>query len=139
MIMALVEAQTASDPVKAGVGKTVCRCGHCRVMIDLPDGARRVRCRSCGWSNAVPNRVYTTCERCEHEQHVRFSRRDGHCLCVNCGYTLNIREIELAPMRRRSHRRAHRPPRSQRRESIIFTLLLYAFALLVALFWFSRR
>lgn len=136
--MPSVETPTALGLRGAGVAKSVCRCGHCRAVVDPPAGVRRVRCRGCGWLNAVPTRVYTTCERCEHGQHVRFSRRDSQCLCLNCGHPLRILEVELAPMRGHGRRHAGRRPHPRWRESVAFTLLLYALALLVALIWISR-
>ena len=139
MHMAQVKSESPPLPTDPLDAKTICRCGHCRVMVDLSEGQRRVQCPACGRMNATPRRVYAACARCRHKQQVRFSQRDGHCLCINCGQALNLREVELVPLRRNPHRGPNSQRRSAQRKSAVFTLLLYALALLVVLLWFSQR
>lgn len=138
MNMGLVDTQRPPELAALPGPKTVCRCGHCRAMIDVPDGRRRVRCSSCKRPNAIPRRVCIPCERCNRSQRVRFSRRSAQLLCVNCGHALHICEIELTPMRPHAQRRASGRGHVSRRESLVFTILLYALVLLFFLLWFSR-
>ena len=139
MSMGLLDTQPPPQLSPTPGAAAVCRCGHCRAAIDVPEGRRRVRCRDCGWLNAIPARVLITCRRCNRGQHLRFSQRNGRQLCANCGHTLDIREIELTPLRPHTGRRASSHRRGGRRESIVFTLLLYGLVLLFFLLWFSRR
>jgi DNA-directed RNA polymerase subunit RPC12/RpoP len=137
--MGLVDTQHPPGVLATPDANAVCRCGHCRAVIDVPDGRRRLRCPSCGSLNAIPRRVHLVCERCNRGQPVRFSQRNRQVLCVNCAHTLHVREIELTPIRRHTLRWSSSRRHVSRRESIVLTVLLYALVLLFFLLWFSRR
>ena len=109
------------------------------MVLEVSDRQRRVRCSSCGWLNAVPIRTHVVCERCHHTQSVRFRDRNSQPLCVNCGYTLHIREIELRGLCRRVHRKPRHRTHSSRRDSVVLTILVYALVLIFFLLWFIRQ
>jgi hypothetical protein len=67
---------------------------------------------------------------------IRFSRRNEPPLCVNCGYSLYLREVELFAQRRHVH---GRHSRTGRRDSVVFTILLHAAALILFLWWLIQR
>jgi RNase P subunit RPR2 len=120
------------------VTTSVCRCGHCRTVIDVVGKHQRVHCPECGRSNALPSRVYVTCARCDTGQRIPFDRRDDPPLCVNCAHSFQLHEVELVPQQR--HTRVH-GGRGQvrRRDGAAFTILLYGAALILFLIWLMRR
>ncbi len=122
---------SVADPAAA---QPVCRCGHCRTVLDAHEQCRRVRCPECGRSNAVPAYVHVTCERCNEGQRIRFSKRNDPPLCVNCGHSFHIREVELTVQQRHIHIHGGREHAHQR-DGAAFTILLYAGALILFLAW----
>jgi hypothetical protein len=136
MVMGAVQAPDIPELVDVPYPETVCRCGHCRAVIDVARRQRRVRCRNCGWLNTVPTRLHVVCERCSHNQQVRFQHLDCEPLCANCGHALWIREIELAAVRRRLRRGRRRRGRRSGRDSVLLTILVYALLLWFFLLWF---
>jgi ribosomal protein S27E len=138
-MMGLLSTQT--PPKLAALPEThpVCRCGHCRAVIDVSGARRRVRCPTCGRSNTTPVRVRVACKRCHRSQRVRFGRRGSSVLCANCGYPLYIGEIELVAVAHRVRQvgRSHR--HVSQRERAVFVILLYALVLLFFLLWLTLR
>jgi hypothetical protein len=134
--MGLVDTQPLPNAASPPETQTVCRCGHCRTVIDVPEGQRRVHCPECGRSNAVPKRVYVTCERCNAGQRIRFSQRNDPPLCVNCGHSFRLRAVELTPQQRHVHvTRGH----TRRHDNAVLAILLYAIALVLFLCWLIQR
>ena len=129
MSLRLVDAESAS----------LCRCGHCRALISVHEGHRRVRCASCGRANAVPTYVYVVCERCGQVQRRRFRRRHTKPYCRDCGHTLPMGEIGLRALQHRVQRRSRSGRRMSARESVAFALLLYALVFLVFLLWLGQK
>ena len=136
--MGLVSSQSATSNGGTPRNVTTCHCGHCFTTIDVADAKRRVRCPGCGRSNAIPHRVTIVCDRCHTTQRVRFSQRDQEPPCTSCGHILDMGAIELIPQHKHSHTPSRHHGYSERHESIVFTILLYAIALILFLLWLGR-
>ena len=136
--MELANALPSSNAADQPVELPVCRCGHCRTVIDIVGKHRRAHCPECGRSNAIPNRVYVTCERCGCGQRIPFSRRHDPPLCANCGYSFHLREVELIQQHRHMHVHGGHG-HVHRSDGAAFTILLYAAALILFLSWLIQR
>jgi hypothetical protein len=71
-------------------------------------------------------------------QRIRFSRRNDPPLCMNCGHSFQLREVELTEQRRHAHvhdSRGH----VNRHDGAVFTILLYAVALILFLWWLIQH
>lgn len=136
--MAVLPPQSAPPLNRGFRNSTSCHCGHCFTTIDVADDKRRVRCPGCGRPNAIPHHVTVVCDRCHTSQRVRFSQRDMEPPCASCGHVLDMAAIELIPQHKRTHAPAHHRGVTDRHESIVFTILLYAIALILFLLWLGR-
>ena len=136
--MGLADTLLPPDLADPLVTQPVCRCEHCRTVIDVVGSHRRVQCPECGRSNAIPSHVYVTCERCGAGQRIPFSKRNDPPLCVNCSYSFRLREVELIQQHR--HARVHGSRgHVHRSDGAAFTILLYAAALILFLMWLIQR
>ena len=136
--MGVVSSQSA-PPFETGPKHFhACHCGHCYTTIDVGDEKRRVRCPGCGRSNAIPHRVTVICDRCHTSQRIRFSQRDKEPHCSICGHILDMGAIELIPQHKHQRVQSHHRGDNDRHESIVFTILLYAIALILFLLWLGR-
>lgn len=136
--MGALPAQSVPAIGRATKHATTCHCGHCFTTIDVGDAKRRVRCPGCGRSNAIPHRVTVVCDRCHSTQRVRFDHRDREPPCASCGQALDMGAIELIPQHKRSRTSGRHHGYSERHESIVFTIMLYAIALILFLLWLGR-
>jgi|GEM_PF-3910438 len=137
--MAVPHAQSAQHVSKLHE-YAACHCGHCFTTIAVSGETRRVRCPGCGRSNAIPHNVTIVCDRCHTTQRVRFSQRDKKPLCRHCGQCLDMGAIELIPHDRHAStsNRYRNLGHSNRHDSVVFTIMLYAVALILFLLWIMQ-